>query len=94
MQLLPFVIVSHQYSLPKYLLKLNYSALKHVTSSNKQTHSTGDVCLDFTSRQHINGHIVPNAKIGLNYYVKQMAMLTWLLLHCQLLYDIPVAGFI
>jgi hypothetical protein len=23
-----------------------------------------------------------------------MAMLTWLLLHCQLLYDIPVAGFI
>jgi hypothetical protein len=29
------------------------------------------VCLDFKARQHINGHIVPNAKIGLNYYVKR-----------------------
>jgi hypothetical protein len=29
------------------------------------------VCLDFTARQHINGHIVPNAKIGLNDYVKR-----------------------
>jgi hypothetical protein len=28
------------------------------------------VCLDFTARQHINGHIVPNAIIGLKYYVK------------------------
>jgi hypothetical protein len=28
------------------------------------------VCLDFTARQHINGHIVLNAIIGLKYYVK------------------------
>jgi hypothetical protein len=28
------------------------------------------VCLDFTARQHINGHIVPNAIIGFKYYVK------------------------
>jgi hypothetical protein len=33
---------SHKFSLPKDLLKLNYSALLHIYSSNEQTHSAGD----------------------------------------------------
>jgi hypothetical protein len=37
------------------------------------TYIKGFVCLDFygtSSRQHITGHIVPNAIIGLKCYVK------------------------
>jgi hypothetical protein len=55
-ELLPFVIFSHQYShrfhfshqfsLPKDLLKLNYSALLHIYSSNEQTHSARDGHVD------------------------------------------------
>jgi hypothetical protein len=59
-QLFPFVIFSHPYShrfqicnhfshqflLPKYLLKWNYSALLYIHSSNEQTHSAGDGHVD------------------------------------------------
>jgi hypothetical protein len=59
-QLLSFVIFSHQYShrfqicnhfshqfsLPKNLLKLNYSALLQIHSSNEQTHPAGDGHVD------------------------------------------------
>jgi hypothetical protein len=59
-QLLPFVIFSHQcshrfqicihfshqFSLPKDLLKLNYSALLHIHSSNEHTLSAGDGHVD------------------------------------------------
>jgi hypothetical protein len=61
-QLLPFVIFSHRYShtgrfqicnhfshqfsLPKDLLKLNYSALLHIHSSNEQAHLAGDGHVD------------------------------------------------
>jgi hypothetical protein len=37
---------SHQFSLPKDLLKLNYSALLHIHSSNEQTRSTGNGHVD------------------------------------------------
>jgi hypothetical protein len=40
------IAYSHQFSLPKDLLKWNYSAVLHTHSSNEQTHSAGDGLVD------------------------------------------------
>jgi hypothetical protein len=49
----------HQFSLPKDLLKLNYSVPLHVHSSNEQTHSAGD--------GHVNMALVYMTGLKINF---------------------------